>query len=67
MTDKSLLNRGEQIQMAFCAWGRSVLMNNTVYGLVIDSGGSVNSYKDNRIAGNGTAPVSGTPAAATLY
>ena len=46
--------------------GRSVLMNNTQYGLVI-SGGTVNSYKDNRIAGNGVGPVFGTPGTATLY
>ena len=49
------------------ALGRSVLMNNTSYGLFINSGTTVNSYKDNRIAGNGTAPVLGTPGAATLY
>jgi hypothetical protein len=46
--------------------GHSVLMNNTAHGLVIN-GGTVNSYKDNRIAGNGTAPVFGTPGTATLY
>lgn len=49
------------------ALGRSVLMNNAVYGLQIAGNGIVNSYKDNRIAGNGIAPVSVTPAAATLY
>jgi hypothetical protein len=48
------------------ALGRSVLMNNSNYGLFINSG-TVNSYKDNRIAGNGSGPVSATPAAATLY
>jgi hypothetical protein len=48
------------------ALGRSVLMNNTQYGLYINSA-TVNSYKDNRIAGNGTAPVFGTPGSATLY
>ena len=48
------------------ALGRSVIMNNATYGLQI-AAGTVNSYKDNRIAGNGIAPVSGTPAAATLY
>jgi hypothetical protein len=47
------------------ALGRSVLMNNGNYGL--SNGGGVNSYKDNRIAGNVLAPVSATPAAATLY
>jgi hypothetical protein len=48
------------------ALGRSVLMNNGTYGLGVNTG-TVNSYKDNRIAGNGTAPVFGTPAVATLY
>jgi hypothetical protein len=48
------------------ALGRSVLMSNGQYGLNIN-GGTVNSYKDNRIAGNGTGQVSGTTAAATLY
>ena len=48
------------------ALGRSVLMNNSQYGLDIN-GGTVNSYKDNRIAGNGIAPVLGTPVVATLY
>jgi hypothetical protein len=47
--------------------GRSVLMNNSTYGLQI-AGGTVNSYKDNRIAGNGTAPTSaGTISTATLF
>jgi hypothetical protein len=48
------------------ALGRSVLMNNSVYGLYTAEG-TVNSYKDNRIAGNASGPVSLTPAAATLY
>jgi hypothetical protein len=51
------------------ALGRSVLMNNGSAGLLIQGGGAaaVISYKDNRIAGNGT-PVSGTNiTAATLY
>jgi hypothetical protein len=48
------------------ALGRSVLMNNSQLGLLI-SGGTVNSYGDNRIAGNGVGPVSAAPAAATLY
>jgi hypothetical protein len=48
------------------ALGRSVLMNNSAYGLNI-GGGTVNSYKDNRIAGNGVGPVFGTPGTATLY
>jgi hypothetical protein len=51
---------------ATLALGRSVLMNNGQNGLFI-SAGTVNSYKDNRIAGNGFAPTLGTPAAATLY
>ena len=46
--------------------GRSVLMNNTGFGLSF-TGGIVNSYKDNRIAGNGGGQVSATPAAGTLY
>jgi hypothetical protein len=41
-------------------------MNNRQYGLHM-VGGTVNSYKDNRIAGNLTGQVSATPAAATLY
>jgi hypothetical protein len=48
------------------ALGRSVLMNNSAYGLNI-GGSTVNSYKDNRIAGNGVGPVFGTPGTATLY
>jgi len=48
------------------ALGRSVLMNNGAFGLLI-TGGVVSSYKDNRIAGNGSGPVSATPAAATLF
>jgi hypothetical protein len=48
------------------ALGRSVLMNNGQYGLNIN-GSTVNSYKDNRIAGNGSGQVAGTLAAATLY
>jgi hypothetical protein len=48
------------------ALGRSALMNNATYGLYM-SGGAVNSYKDNRIAGNVVAQVFGTPAVATLY
>jgi hypothetical protein len=51
---------------ATLALGRSVLMNNSQYGLQISTG-TVNSYKDNRIAGNGSAQVSGTPATATLF
>jgi Right handed beta helix region len=48
------------------ALGRSVIMNNTSYGLIY--GTTVNSYKDNRIAGNGTqAGGGGTINAATLY
>jgi hypothetical protein len=47
------------------ALGRTVAVNNINYGLYIGSG-TVESYKDNRIAGNG-APVSGTISAATLY
>jgi hypothetical protein len=58
---------GVSLNSSTLALGRSVLMNNSHYGLFIDSGGTVNSYKDNRIAGNGIAPVSGTPAAATLF
>jgi hypothetical protein len=46
--------------------GRSVLMNNGAHGLNIASG-TVNSYRDNRIAGNATGDVVGTPVAATLY
>jgi hypothetical protein len=48
------------------ALGRSVLTSNTSYGLYIAGGSTVNSYKDNRIAGNGTQ-VSGTISVATLY
>jgi hypothetical protein len=48
------------------ALGRSVLMNNFKYGLN-NLGGIVNSYGDNRIAGNGTAPVNGTISTATLF
>jgi hypothetical protein len=48
------------------ALGRSVLMNNGGYGLQV-AAGTVNSYKDNRIAGNGTAQVLGATAAATLF
>jgi hypothetical protein len=58
-------NAGILIVSGTLALGRSVLMNNGTYGLQI-SGGTVNSYKDNRIAGTSIA-VSGTPAAATLY
>jgi hypothetical protein len=47
------------------ALGRSVLMNNTSYGLYIDLG-TVSSYKDNRISGNGTQ-VNGTISANILY
>jgi hypothetical protein len=47
------------------ALGRSVLMNNGLYGL--SNNATVNSYKDNRIAGNGSGQVSVTPAAATLF
>jgi hypothetical protein len=54
------------IDASTLALGRSVLMNNRDYGLYI-SGGSVNSYKDNRIAGNGSTPIVGTTATATLY
>jgi hypothetical protein len=50
---------------ATVALGRSVLMNNAV-GLNLAAGGIVNSYKDNRIAGNGTN-VSGTISTATLF
>jgi hypothetical protein len=46
------------------ALGRSVLMNNASVGL--EAGGTLNSYKDNRIAGNGSQ-TSGTINAATLY
>jgi hypothetical protein len=49
------------------ALGRSVLMNNVQYGVYTSSGGTVNSYKDNRIAGNGSLQVSDPLAAATLY
>jgi hypothetical protein len=51
---------------ATIALGRSVLMNNSDHGLYINSG-AVNSYKDNRIAGNGNGQVFGTPGTATLY
>jgi hypothetical protein len=63
-------NATDGIQMSSgttLALGRSVLMNNGFYGLDIDGGSTVNSYKDNRIAGNGAGPVFGTPTAATLY
>jgi hypothetical protein len=56
---------GVYASSATLALGRSVLMNNSGYGLY--NIGTVNSYKDNRIAGNGTAPVAGTISAATLY
>jgi hypothetical protein len=48
------------------ALGRSVIVNNPNYGLLIING-TVNSYKDNRIAGNSNGQVSGTPAVAILY
>jgi hypothetical protein len=63
----SNLSEGVYLASGTLALGRSVLMNNGQYGLDIVAGGTVNSYKDNRIAGNGTAPVFGTPAVATLY
>jgi hypothetical protein len=50
---------------ATLALGRSVLMNNGQYGL--NNSGTVNSYKDNRIAGNVAGQVLATPAVATLY
>jgi hypothetical protein len=50
---------------ATLALGRSVLMNNGAYGLYI--AGTANSYKDNRIAGNGSGQVFGTTVVATLY
>ena len=46
--------------------GRSVGANNGVYGLS-GGAGAVSSYKDNRFAGNGTAPTSGTIGVATLF
>jgi hypothetical protein len=46
--------------------GRSVLMNNNGYG-IFNSGGTINSYKDNRVAGNGGGPVGGAAGTATLY
>jgi hypothetical protein len=48
------------------ALGRSVLMNNVDFGLNI-TGGTANSYKDNRIAGNGSGPTFGTINTATLF
>jgi hypothetical protein len=51
---------------ATLALGRSVLMSNAGYGLFILDG-TVTSYKDNRMAGNSSGPVSATPAAASLY
>jgi hypothetical protein len=45
--------------------GRNVLTGNSNDGLSI-GGATVNSYKDNRIAGNGTQ-VSATPGTATLF
>jgi hypothetical protein len=47
------------------ALGRSVLMNNGGFGLHVT--GNVNSYKDNRIAGNIAGQVDLTPAVAALY
>jgi hypothetical protein len=47
------------------ALGRNVLTGNSHDGLSIGNA-SVNSYKDNRIAGNGTQ-LSSTPGTATLY
>jgi hypothetical protein len=64
----SASNNGDTGALLFSgtlALGRSTLMNNASYG-IFNSGGTLNSYKDNRIAGNGT-PVSGTISAATLY
>jgi Right handed beta helix region len=46
--------------------GRSVLMNNSQYGVYIYAG-SVLSYKDNRITGNGNGPTYGSLGTATLY
>jgi hypothetical protein len=60
----SNLGNGVQLSSGTLAVGRSVLMNNAFYGL--DSGGVVNSYKDNRIAGNVSGQVSATPATAPL-
>jgi hypothetical protein len=51
---------------ATLALGRSTIMNNMNQGLV--SNGVVNSYRDNRIAGNGNGQINGTaPVTATLY
>jgi hypothetical protein len=50
---------------ATLALGRSVLMNNGTFGLL--NFATVNSYKDNRIAGNVSGSVAGTTAVATLY
>jgi hypothetical protein len=48
------------------ALGRSVIMNNSGFGL--SNGGTVNSYKDNRIAGNNAGQVTGNaPVTATLF
>jgi hypothetical protein len=57
---------GIDISSSTVELGRSVLMNNGAHGLNIASG-TVNSYRDNRIAGNATGDVVGTPVAATLY
>jgi hypothetical protein len=58
---------GVFVSGATLALGRSVLMNNGTYGLALVSLSTVNSYKDNRIAGNIVGQVNATPAAATLY
>jgi hypothetical protein len=50
---------------ATLALGRSVLMNNTQYGVF--SNGTVNSYKDNRIAGNGSGQISNALGTGILY
>ena len=44
--------------------GRSVIANNGVYGVDAFSG-TVNSYKDNRIEGNGSSAVNGALGVAT--
>jgi hypothetical protein len=47
--------------------GRSQLMNNSQYGLLTFGDGTSNSYKDNRIAGNGTSISGLGNGTATLY
>jgi hypothetical protein len=64
-------NVGVQMVSGTLALGRSVIMNNVVFGLNTDGPGpvigTVNSYEDNRIAGNGINVSLIVPAVAQLH